>query len=51
MSTSLVATLAPLLFHLGIPNQAIFWAGIAIATLLPYVLMLIVTDRFMTVRR
>jgi clan AA aspartic protease (TIGR02281 family) len=47
----LVATLAPLLYHLGIPNQAIFWAGIAIASMLPYVLLLVVIDRFLTVRK
>jgi clan AA aspartic protease (TIGR02281 family) len=47
----LVATLAPLLFHAGIPNQAIFWAGIAIASILPYGLLLVVIDRFLTVRK
>ena len=46
-----VAKLAPLLFHAGISNQAIFWAGIAIAMVLPYVLLLVVIDRFLTVRK
>jgi aspartyl protease family protein len=46
-----VAPLAPLLYHIGIPNQAIFWAGMAIATILPYALLLIVSDRFLTVRK
>src|SRR5580698_8079335 len=47
----LVAPLAPIGIHLGIPNQAIFWAGVAIATLLPYVCLLVVIDRFLTVRK
>jgi clan AA aspartic protease (TIGR02281 family) len=47
----LVATLAPLLYHLGISNQAIFWAGMAIAAFLPYVLLLVAADRFLTVRK
>ena len=47
----LLVTLAPLLFHLGVPNQAIFWAGMGIVTFLPYVLLLIVIDRFLTVRK
>jgi clan AA aspartic protease (TIGR02281 family) len=51
VNRKLVVTLAPLLFHVGITNQTIFWVGIAIATILPYVLLLVVIDRFLTVRR
>jgi clan AA aspartic protease (TIGR02281 family) len=51
VNQKLVATLAPFLFHVGIPNQAIFWAGMAIAVFLPFVLLLVVIDRFLTVRK
>jgi clan AA aspartic protease (TIGR02281 family) len=51
INQQLVAPLAPLLYHVGISNQAIFWAGMAFATVLPYLLLLVVADRFLTVRK
>jgi clan AA aspartic protease (TIGR02281 family) len=47
----LVAPLAPLLYRIGISNQAIFWAGMAIATILPFVMLMVAVDRFLTVRK
>lgn len=51
VNRQLVTPLVPLLYHIGISNVAIFWGGIAIATILPYALLLIVVDRFLTVRK
>jgi aspartyl protease family protein len=51
VNQQLVASLPPLLIHFGISNLAIFWAGIAIATILPYMLLLVVVDRFLTIRK
>jgi clan AA aspartic protease (TIGR02281 family) len=48
---TLVTPLVPLLFHVGISNLTIFWAGMALAVILPYVLLLVVIDRFLTVRK
>jgi aspartyl protease family protein len=47
----MVVSLAPLLWHVGISNLAIFWAGMAIAAILPFMLLLVVIDRFLTVRK
>jgi clan AA aspartic protease (TIGR02281 family) len=51
IAQQLVAPLAPLGMPLGIQNQAIFWAGVAIATFVPYFFLLVVVDRFLTVRK
>ncbi|HEX3992196.1 MAG TPA: hypothetical protein VHX39_13570, partial [Acetobacteraceae bacterium] len=46
-----VGPLVPLAFRIGIPNQAVFWAGMAIATILPFMMLMVATDRFMTIRK
>jgi clan AA aspartic protease (TIGR02281 family) len=43
--------LSPVGNLLRIPGQTIFWASVAIVATVPYLLLLIVTDRFLTVRK
>jgi clan AA aspartic protease (TIGR02281 family) len=48
-------TIAPALpsftFRLGLSQSTAFWIGLAIACFVPYVVLLVLTDRFLTVRK
>lgn len=43
--------LAPLGARLGLPGQMEFWAALAIVVIVPWLIVLIVADRFLTVRK
>ena len=47
----LVPALSPLNVQLGVPKPAVFWAAAALVVIVPYVAMLLVADRFLTVRK
>jgi clan AA aspartic protease (TIGR02281 family) len=47
----LVPALSPFGDTLGLPSQVIFWAAVTIAGIVPYVFVLLVADRFLTVRK
>ena len=44
-------TLSPIGAQMGMPNYAAIWVELTLAVLLPYVVLLIVVDRFLTIRK
>ncbi len=47
----LIPALSPQLVRFGTPANWIFWAALAILVIVPYFVLLIVTDRFLTIRK
>src|SRR5580658_2989368 len=47
----LIPSLSPYAIKLGIPPAAIIWAAMAIIVILPFFAVLLVADRFLTVRK
>jgi clan AA aspartic protease (TIGR02281 family) len=47
----MLPSLSPFAIPLGAPAHVIFWASVTIAVIVPYVILLIVADRLLTVRK
>src|ERR1700722_351083 len=47
----MLPSLSPFAIPLGVPAHVVFWASVTIAIIVPYVILLAVADRFLTVRK
>src|SRR5580658_1784893 len=47
----LIPSLTPYAIQLGVPTTAVVWAAMAIIVILPFFAVLLVADRFLTVRK
>jgi len=51
VDATLVPGLSPLGDDLGVSDHVVFWAAMAIVVLVPYFVVLLVADRFLTIRK